>query len=183
MQFLGELAGDLAQQQAFAVQLGKTLDIVVDERDTVPGRAADDAVHSQVELLLEGTHRPLCVRVEDAVCRVDLRDVGVVGCNAVEAVLDDAHLLGDIAQPEGYAGPRAAEVGRDGCVAHKVDVVAVEIADDLLRAHALLSERYGTPLAESAGTGGGGAVAVLGEQRFNGIAPGQVVVEHIVHNF
>ena len=55
-QLFGELAGDLVEQQAFAVELGKALDIVVDKCDAVPGRTADDAVRRQVKLLLEGTY-------------------------------------------------------------------------------------------------------------------------------
>ena len=104
-QLLGELAGDLVKRQALAVQLAQALDVVVDERDAVPGRAADNAVRGQVELLLEGAHGAFGVSVENAVRGINLWDIGIIGRDAVEAVLDDAHLLGHIAQPEGNTRP------------------------------------------------------------------------------
>ena len=46
----------------------------------------------------------------------------------------------------------------------------------------MLGQRHGSPLAKPARTGDGRAVAVLREQRLDGIAAGEVSADHIVYD-
>lgn len=138
--------------------------IIIDKGDPVPCCAPDQTVGRQVELALERTDSGLGVGVEHAVGGVDLRNVRVVGRDAVEAVLDGAHILAVLAKPQRDAGEGLAERGGEGRVGGKIDVVAVKGAYDFLGGKSLLGERDRAPLAQAAGTGDGRAVAVLREQ-------------------
>ena len=91
-------------------------------------------------------------------------------------------ILGKVAQPQCHAGERPAEVGRERCTGDEIDVVAVKRLQDLLGGKSLLGQRHGSPLAKPARTGDGRAVAVLREQRLDGIAAGEVSADHIVYD-
>ena len=176
----GELSGHFFQGDPLGIQLREPLDAGVNIPDAVPGGLADDAVGGELENALELPDGVVGLLPENAVDRRDLRDARVIPGDAVELHLLGAHIVAPIAEAEGQPGIRGG-VDAHRCVGVDVDVGAVELGQDVVRAVALLREGDSPPLGEAV-AGDGGAVAVLGEVGLDAPLPDNIFVEDVVHD-
>ena len=170
----------LGDGQALAGQLGQALDRGIDLLDPIPCRLAYHAVGRKVEDPLELRDRLRSLAVIDGGGGVDARDGGIVAADAVELVLDGAHIVAEGAARQGGAGIRLRFIGQ-GRVLDQLDIVAVVVLQDLHGGIALIGEVDRTPLEQSAAHGDP-AVAELGGKRLDRSLAADIVVEDIIHD-
>ena len=176
-QGLGELAVHFIVAQAFGIQAVEPFDRRVDALDGVPGGVAHHPVVGEVEDALEGLHRLLGLKAENAVGVRDLGDGRVVVGDAVETDLELADLTPRAVEPQRLSGGRGGDASHGG-ILNNVDVGAVVVGQNAVGCEARLGQIHRAPLGQPV-AGDGGAVAVLGEKRLHGALPAYVVIEDL----
>ena len=130
----------------------------------VPCGPAHNAVRGQAELFPEFLHAVLGGLVKGTV-HGRFAEGGVILCNAGQLLLQNPDICAGAAAPQRAAGI-AGRNGRNAVGGHQLDAVAVVVAQNLQRVHALPRTVHRTPLLH-AGTGHSLAVAVFGKIRLD----------------